>query len=285
MKQILSLIFVLLVMGLSNRCNARGYFIGKGDTLCYSWSDLSTLPVYDSTISLTEDNEIVMKGIKSLGKLSVVSDISQLISKFNAGKPKKGQYEKTESFIGRLNVYRNKFKKKYIINVDIEKNYDADEETIILKLNDYLKIKEAVNYIGSSSGQNAFGVKRKVSTYLYTTYSINVSNYIPNEMHDTDYNIGNDLPPKFTIVKIECMKPSVAKNILPSLGVAFESENIYDTETMIGETETATIDDPREIRRTNNTLYTKVKAFYLYNKITKNILGKIYFKETIDVVK
>lgn len=210
-------------------------------------------------------------------KIKTVSNVVSLFNEFNTGKPRKGKFEKTDDYQKRFNDYLKKYSSSIFINVSAKSEYDADNERVWFGIKEIevngirtIITLENTKYIKSYLGQNAFGVKKEISKYKTIRYCIGQL----YQNNDGAIDIDNDLAFEKTTVYLNDIKPKEAKILLPRLGLLYELEKLSDEETN-DEVETPTIDEPNEINYVSRILYVKIKALYVYNKITKDVYMKI----------
>ncbi len=276
MKRLAQIATLIFACSTGSDGYASGYYVDMNDSICYAIDSTFTNILYDTSIAITTNNVILVKGVKNYDKIGIISKLPELYTTIYLAKPIKGQYEKSDVYNKRLNAFKRKFKGRYIVDIDCKKEYNADDERIVINLSEFFNIKHTSKLVGIYTGQNTFGVKKKVSKYEDDYYGIYLGG--PVEVTPNDPDIDNNVAYKYSTILFNGITPQAAKQMMTSLGVAYELDGIYDVETSIDDGETATIDNPYETKRVHKMLLTKIRVMFLYNKFTKQIYRKIIFK-------
>lgn len=186
--------------------------------------------------------------------------------------PPKGEYELNNEY-----EKRSKLDEAVIQVFEIRKElleskivYNADKEAFIINLDFHnsnrLKVKmlnETIN-LGSYIGENAFGVKRKISKYKIIEHSIIGLNY-----YKSLKNLNNqELEKQIEINILRSLAPKIKNNIAIKVGVSFPSLEKFER---LSYNSNPTINDPKEI------------SFQYYNVLGNVIWIAIYNKKSSDI--
>lgn len=201
------------------------------------------------------------------------------------GVPPRGEYETSEVYEGRLAAWKNRsaslvygFKA-----LDVTSQYDADRQALSVTTKsrgfpaghaDWFAIKRSSKNLGSYVGTNAFGARVRISRMVEALYEMAPSDFtwFVSQTRATEHPISY-VDGEFSVA-LTCTVDQ-AKALRPYLSVLFvvsPTEPFYKTDEW---SYPATFDLPISLTGTSRALVVSIKAIWVYNSRSGDILLRI----------